>query len=711
MNVGSALIAIGTFTSFAAALSKWMSLRSKDKRYGDASAVLAMLTFASITAALVLLMDYFVTSNTGFEYVWSNTSTDLSTTYKLSGVWAGAQGSFLLWIWFMALVLAVEVLLEPRRKYLGAKFHAVFQVALTGVIFAFMLILVNMNLFARTSSFLLEHFPNGQGLSLLLQTPEMVVHPPVVFASYAFCIVAFAASVAYFVTNDRNWFKVTLPWTRLSWIFLTLGIGIGAIWAYYVLGWGGYWAWDPVETSSLLPWLIATAFLHTLVRNAKKREYELAAPILGMLAFVAVVFATFATRAGSLWSSSVHNFGSSVGTSGVSRLSYILNHDGTVLGIFSLMLALAALTVLMAYSKYRERTPPPEGEEPPTISEYISDKNNMLLTVLLLSIVSAVMLLLLFKNVNVSQSANSSEFNQKLSIFFVGLMATMSVCMVWKFIGKRPAFALGSGLIVASIVVAVVAAVTDKLNGLVAFSIPTFAVAIGASGFRLVKSGVPKSLRKTLQNASPHVIHLGVALVLLGYVISSGMQVFPKDAESIQGTKGNVLSVGGELTVSGYTVKLVSLNLRSENRQIGTTLIESAQDAVLDISRSGDAVKSGVTLTNLFGVMNGQEGVVHVEVLIHKSALNDLYLNFQWMSNTTALVQAKVMPLMNVLWGGLALLVIGLALRTVTWQLDAKDVEVPKEDSTQAKRQTPPKKDYSSMVEEDLRRFREKRKR
>src|SRR5512137_365328 len=101
MNVGSALIAIGTFTSFAAAFSKWMSLRSKDKRFGDASAVLAILTFASITAALVLLMDYFVTSNTGFEYVWSNTSTDLSTTYKLSGVWAGAQGSFLLWIWFM----------------------------------------------------------------------------------------------------------------------------------------------------------------------------------------------------------------------------------------------------------------------------------------------------------------------------------------------------------------------------------------------------------------------------------------------------------------------------------------------------------------------------------------------------------------------------------------------------------------------------------
>ncbi len=706
MNVGSALVALGTAAALAAAVSKWASLRSKDKRLGELSAGFSILAFAAVSASLVLLMNYFLTSDMSYDYVWSYSSTGLSSAYKISGVWAGAQGSFLIWIWFMSLVLAVEVLLEPRRKYLTPKFHAVFQVALAGVLFAFMLLLVNMNLFARTNSVLLEHYPNGRGLSLLLQTPEMVVHPPIVFAGYAFCIVAFAASVAYFVTDDKNWFKVSLPWTRLGWIFLTLGIGIGAIWAYYVLGWGGYWAWDPVETSSLLPWLIATAFLHTLIRNVKKDEYRLSAPTLGMLSFVVVVFATFATRAGSLWSSSVHNFGSSVGSTGVDRLSYLLNHDSTVLGIFSLLLTLFVMTILFAYFRFRESGPREEQPEPESITEYVSDKNNMMLTVLLLVIVSAVMVLLLFKNVNVSQGANYNEFNQKLSVFFVGLMATMSVCMVWKFVGKRVAFYMGAGLVVASIGLGV-GAIIAGADGLVAFSLPTYAVAIGASVFKLSRSTVKGSLKKTFQSISPHIIHIGVALVLLAFVISSNMQAYPQNSELIQGVRGNVLGLGDELTVSGFHVRLVSLEQNPENDVIGTTVIESSQEATVEISGSGGT--GTVTMTNLYGVANGQAGVVKVEVHIHKSITSDLYLNFQWMSNSSALVQAKVVPLMNILWGGFGLLVIGLALRTVSWSYEPKEA-TPQKGPKKGRPASSSTKDYEAMVEQELKKYKESRK-
>lgn len=250
MNIGELMIVASTLTSFGAFAGRALSLRSGSK---DLSVVLSLLTFGILSAALIFLGYLFLTSDMSYFYVWSSTSTDLASIYKMSGIWSGAQGSLFLWIWFMSLALAVEVMLEPRRRYLSERFHGVFQASMSGIIFLFMLLMLNMNLFERTSTFLLQFASGGNGMQLILQTPEMILHPPVVFAGYAFCVVTFAAAVAYLLTNDSNWVSVSLPWGRLAWLFLTLGIGIGAIWAYYVLGWGGYWAWDPVETSSLLP--------------------------------------------------------------------------------------------------------------------------------------------------------------------------------------------------------------------------------------------------------------------------------------------------------------------------------------------------------------------------------------------------------------------------------------------------------------------------
>src|SRR4030066_348120 len=223
-----------------------------------------------------------------------------------------------------------------RLREFSVIFSLLTFLSLSGALF-FLLFIFDMALFAETSEFEKSVYPNGVGLNLVLQTPEMVIHPPVVFAGYAFCVAALAAGLAYYAAGDRNWFMVALPWTRLSWVFLPLGIGIGAIWAYYVLGWGGYWAWDPVETSSLLPWLMTTAFLHTQLRHSRKGEYGVLSPALGMVSLIAVLFATFTTRAGSIWTSSVHAFGASQGATAGARLSYLLQHDSTVLGIFTLM--------------------------------------------------------------------------------------------------------------------------------------------------------------------------------------------------------------------------------------------------------------------------------------------------------------------------------------------------------------------------------------
>ncbi len=712
MDAGASLIVIGTLTAIGAALARMLAMSRKDRLLTGVSVVLSVLTFVSITAVLLLLTLYFMSSNMDYYYVWSNSSTDLSAVYKLSGVWAGAEGSLLLWIWFMALVLIVEVFLESKREYLSTKFHGVFQATVAGIISLFMVLLWNLNLFAKTGSYLQSQWPNGYGMKLILQTPEMVIHPPVVFAGYAFCVAAFAAALAYIVSDDQNWFKISLPWTRLGWIFLTLGIGIGAIWAYYVLGWGGYWAWDPVETASLLPWLIATAFLHTLIRHSRKGEYKLWSPVLGMLSFVAVVFATFATRAGSLWTSSVHGFGSSVGTSGVARLAYLLQNDGTVLGIFSLMLSLFALTVLLAYSRYRSMERPEEQPEPEKLSEYISDKNNMMLTVILLIVTSAVMLLLMFKNMNASQGSNYAEFNQKMSIFFVGLMTTMSLCLVWRFIGKEIAFILGSGLIVASIVAGVIGAATGWIDALVAFSLPAYAVALAVSIVKLAKSRVVGSIRKTLQKASPHLIHLGVALVLVSFIISTNMQSLP--ANLVSGTTSVEMSIGQEAKVGDYTVRLVALTARDVSSGAGATSVNAVRESTMDIMSSGHTLRSGLVLTDLYLTEKDSAKAPHVvnaEVYVYKSLANDLYLDFSWMSNTTALVQMKVVPMMNALWGGFGLLVVGLAIRTVVWQQEPKELDATTGKSDRKTEVAPLTKgqDYEALVEEELKKFKESR--
>ena len=716
MSVGDLMLIGGTLAAVGAAATRTLALRSGDRRMTSVSVFLSMFTFLFVSLALLLLAYYFLSSDFSYYYVWSYSSTDLSTVYKLSGVWAGAEGSFLLWIWFMALVLMIEVFIEPRRKYLGGNFHGIFQIVLACVILIFMLILSDMNLFRGTDGWYLSHYPDGYGMKLVLQTPEMVIHPPVVFAGYAFCVAALAAGVAYFLSEDRNWFAVAIPWARLSWIFLTLGIGIGAIWAYYVLGWGGYWAWDPVETSSLLPWLLVTAFLHTMVRHSRKGEYDIIAPLLGMLSFVAVIFATFATRAGGIWTSSVHAFGSSVGASAGARLGYILEHDSAVLGIFSLMLALLALSISLAYRKYSLSVRPVGEPEPEKLSEYVSDRNNMFLTVLLFVATSAIMLLLLFKNVNTSQSANYDEFNQKMSLFFVAIMVTMSICLLWKRLGKERTFWFGIVLIAVSAGLGIVAVAGNLTNGLVAFSLPSYVVAVGASVVKLAKSRVIGSMRKTLQAASPHLIHLGVALVLMSFVVSSNLQSFPT-----QGQQGGVLvNLGHEVSVGDYTVRLTALDSRIEAKTIGGMNVDRIMEGTVDILRDGKQLRTGIVLTDLYGFgIDGELDVVDVDVYIYKAVLNDLYLDFQWYDNSSAYIQVKVIPLMNTLWAGLGLLTVGLSIRTVVWKQEPKetmsagrsgDKPVPRQPigkgpGTSVKSE----RDYEALVEEELRKFKQKK--
>lgn len=458
-----------------------------------------------------------------------------------------------------------------------------------------------------------------------------------------------------------------------------------------------------------------TAFLHTQLRHSRKGEYGIISPALGMVSFVAVVFATFTTRAGSIWTASVHAFGNSQGTTAGDRLSYLLQHDSTILGIFVLMLFLFFLAVYLAYDKYRSRSRTESEPEPDRFSEYISDKNNMFLTVALLLVTSAVMLLLLFKNVNASQTANMDEFNQKMSLFFVFLMVTMSICLVWKSLGKEVAFWLGAGMLVVSVVLAVLSAASGAFDWLVAFSLPSYVVAVCASAYRMARSKVSGSARKTLQKMSPQIVHLGVAMVLVSFVISSNMQVFPSDLQNLSGVSGKEVAVGGDVKVGSYTIHLSDMRAEARSISSGGMSIDQARLAVLDLAKSGKTVRSSIVLTNLYGLdSSGKPAVMKVEVYIYKSVLGDLYMDYQWIDDSTAFIQVKEVPMMNFLWAGFGLLAIGLAIRTIVWRQEPKELPERAEraepaPAIQKKARVQPAKDYEALVEEELRKFKEKR--
>jgi cytochrome c biogenesis factor len=202
------------------------------------------------------------------------------------------------------------------------------------------------------------------------------------------------------------------------------------------------------------------------------------------------------------------------------------------------------------------------------------------------------------------------------------------------------------------------------LNWLVALSLPSYLVAVGASVFKLAKSVGGKSLRSILQKTGPQIVHIGVALVLMSYVVSSNMQTFPSDVTQVEGVSGTIVNVGGSVSVGDFSVRLLSLNS-------STSAATSYQTdtATIEILKSGDVQKTGVGLANVYGSSGNGE----VDVYIYKTAFEDLYFDFQIINGTAALVQVKTVPFMNTLWIGFALLVVGLSMRTASWKHEAPE--------------------------------------
>src|SRR5215471_16864601 len=264
----------------------------------------AYATWVLMTTASAILVYALMTGDFRFSYVAEHSNRTMPMLYKFAAWWGGQEGSLLFWSWLLSTYTAVVVFSNVRRH----SGMMPWVVAVLTTIQTFFLILNNFiaNPFqVLATGGLIVDVKDGNGLSPLLQYPAMAIHPPMLYVGFA---VPFAFAIGSLITRQPGdaWIATTRRWTLVTWLFQSTGIMLGAAWAYHVLGWGGYWGWDPVENASLLPWLSGTAFLHSVMMQEKKGMMKIWNIVLVSATFFLCILGTFLTRSGVV--QSVHAF-------------------------------------------------------------------------------------------------------------------------------------------------------------------------------------------------------------------------------------------------------------------------------------------------------------------------------------------------------------------------------------------------------------------
>ena len=304
-EIGYYSLLVALCMSAYSALTSIFGIKSRKEEVIASSENAALTVFGFLTLAAVAMMYALVTRDFQIEYVWKYTSRSLPMTYTVAAFYAGQKGSLLFWGWLLSIFAAI-VIFQNRRKNRELLPYVLTVLMTTTFFFVFLLIFVT-NPFET-----LNHVPfDGQGLNPMLQNPGMLFHPPTLFLGYVGFTVPFAFAIAALITGQLGdvWIKTTRKWTIFAWFFLTVGNLLGMEWAYVELGWGGYWAWDPVENASFLPWIIGTAYLHSVMIQEKRDMLKVWNIVLILLTFLLTIFGTFITRSGII--ASVHSFGQS----------------------------------------------------------------------------------------------------------------------------------------------------------------------------------------------------------------------------------------------------------------------------------------------------------------------------------------------------------------------------------------------------------------
>ncbi|WP_284619036.1 heme lyase CcmF/NrfE family subunit [Aquabacterium humicola] len=633
LALGAALVqATLPLAGAARARDDWMAL---GRSAADAQALLVVLAFALLAAS-------FVRHDFSIAYVAQNSNRLLPLPYRIAAVWGGHEGSMLLWLLMLqGWTLAVSRLGRALPAPVLARILAVMGMLSVGFL---VFLLVTSNPFDR----LWPVPPDGRDLNPLLQDPGMVFHPPLLYMGYVGFSVAFAFAVAALIGGDldHRWARWTRPWTTAAWCFLTLGIALGSAWAYYELGWGGWWFWDPVENASFMPWLVGTALIHSLAVTEKRGAFKSWTVLLAILGFSLSLLGTFLVRSGVL--SSVHAFATDPRR-----------------GLF--ILGFLALVVGASLALYAWRAPRIGlGARFGLVSkESMLLANNVMLVAAMASVLLGTLYPLALDALGLGKiSVGPPYFDTVFVPVMLPLLLLLGIgpLAAWKQASWRQlarplawcaGLAIGAGVTIAALGGRLASLTTVGLVvalWIVATTVADFArwLAPGAAGSRLARL---RSLPRA--SAGMMLAHLGVAAFVLGVTVVRSHEV-ERDLR---------MGVGDHAELDGLRFTLAAL------RDVPGPNYDAVRGEVT-VERDGRVIARLAPEKRVYRVQRNPM----TEAAIAPGLLRDLYVSLgEPVDDRTWIVRLYVKPFIDWIWGGCVLMALGGALAASDRRYRAKN--------------------------------------
>ncbi len=581
----------------------------------------ATLQFLLIAASFAALANAALTNDFSVKYVANHSNSLLPAAYQLASVWGGHEGSLLLWVLMLAgWTVAVAWFSRSLPQVMVARVIGVLGLISTGFL---TFILTTSSPFER----LLPAAADGRDLNPLLQDPGLVIHPPMLYMGYVGFSVAFAFAIAAMLSGrlDAAWARWSRPWTVVAWVFMTAGIGLGSWWAYYELGWGGWWFWDPVENASLMPWLFGTALIHALMVTDKRGGFKAWSVLLAIGAFSLSLLGTFLVRSGVL--TSVHAFAADP-KRGVFVLLFLAVVVGSSLTLFALRAPKATLGGKIGL---------------------VSRESMLLINSVLLVVATGAVLLgtvypLVVDALNLGKlSVGAPYFNT----VFVPLMVPVVFLMVpggiahwrearWAELSRRLRVPAIGAVLAAGLMPFVME--TWSWSGLIGIALATWVVL----GLLLqIVDRFQKPGRIPISFWGMHLAHLGIAVVVVGITMVKGYEV----ERDVRMAKGDTVSIGPYSFELGPVMEVTGPNYKAARAEVKVT-------------------KNGSTIEILHPEKRRyfSSAMPMTEAAIDSGLFRDLYVSLgeaiesdppQWS------VRVFYKPFVSWLWAGALLMVLG----------------------------------------------------
>ena len=587
-------------------------------------------------AATIALLNALVVHDFSYEYIVNYSSRSLTGGYTLAALWGGMEGSLLLW----ALLLTVFSVVALRRgggRSMQTRAWAGFVLAGIAIFFLTLLVLP-----ADPFTRLATTPPDGNGLNPLLQSPGMLIHPPLLYTGFVGFSIPFAFAMGALFSGrlDDSWFTSTRRWTMFAWSALSIGIVLGGAWAYTELGWGGYWAWDPVENASFMPWLTATAFLHSVVIQEKRRMFKVWNVTLILLTYVLAVFGTFLTRSGIL--SSIHTF-----TEGPIGKWFLPFLGGMLIGgLLMIGLRLDRLRGENRFDSLLSRE-----------SAFLA--NNVLFVAAAVTVLWGTIYPIIAEVFTGTRlSVGPPFFNTVFVPIGLALLLLTGIgpLIAWRRMSKgsfwrvvKMPLAIGAATVIALAVLGVTSVGALTAFGLSAFTTAAI-VAEFIRGSRVHRkresmnwgAALVRTMTRNRRRYGGYVVHLGVVLIVIGFAGSA----FSTERQAL-------LEPGDSMEVGDYT-------LRYRGSEASETPEKLINTATVEAYRDDELI---TTLTPQRNFHKAQEQP-QSEVAIRTNPIEDLYVvarSFDLDDDSVALV-AFVNPLTWWIWAGAGVMALGMLI-------------------------------------------------